>query len=387
MATQQTTEVTLDGPDTYHTWFSMIKGSIPRDLWKYIDPETDTEYEEPEEVTYDTIRPGATSLRELTAAEKTLYSSLRTSSKYDRSQYQRYLGEETKIRNKIMSTTTVATRSLLREDKSIRVWISNLQSASKPTDAQMTDIIQARHRTIVGSKFIAWPTAGPDKWLADWQKLMVDCEIWCPALHDNWAGDFNLVWSDVPDAKRLCDRLVESTIQQKKDEWNTFEAARQLRQAWEQKSIKANMKIQGKPKTTRASFATYPRFDGVSADDQKDSQPSASTTLTVNRTRDRSTSRKRSGTASTQGEGQKRGQKKSRTLCWGCTGTHEDFRCPLITNYNPQRIKIPSEWQETFDRRMSDEEFSRKVNVIREAKQVRREFLRSAEDDNESGKE
>jgi hypothetical protein len=117
MMTQPTTEVTLDGPDTYHTWFFMIKGSIPRDLWKYIDLETDAEYEEPEEVTYDTIRPGATSLRELTVAEKTLYSSLRTSSKYDRSQYQQYLGEETKIRNKIMSTTTVEATIQQKKDE------------------------------------------------------------------------------------------------------------------------------------------------------------------------------------------------------------------------------------------------------------------------------
>ena len=35
-------------------------------------------------------------------------------------------------------------------------------------------------------------------------------------------------------------------------------------------------------------------------------------------------------------------------------------------------MKIPSGWQETFDRKMSDEEFSWKVNLLREAKQVRR---------------
>jgi hypothetical protein len=46
---------------------------------------------------------------------------------------------------------------------------------------------------------------------------------------------------------------------------------------------------------------------------------------------------------------------------------HEDFWCPLIMNYNPQRIKIPSKWQETFDKKML-EEFSRKVNILREAK-------------------
>ena len=36
---------------------------------------------------------------------------------------------------------------------------------------------------------------------------------------------------------------------------------------------------------------------------------------------------------------------------------------------------------------MADEGFSQKVNVLRETKQVQKEFLRLAEDDNESGKE
>ena len=66
---------------------------------------------------------------------------------------------------------------------------------------------------------------------------------------------------------------------------------------------------------------------------------------------------------------------------------YEDFWCPLITDYNLQGMKIPSEWKETFDRKMLDREFSRKVNLLREAKQVWKQFLRSAEDDNESGKE
>ena len=97
----------------------------------------------------------------------------------------------------------------------------------KPTDGQMTDIIRARHQKVVGSKFIAWPMGGPYKWLDEWQKLMIDCERWCPALHESWAGDLNLVWSDVLDAKRLCDRLVEATIKQKEG-WKISDATRQL---------------------------------------------------------------------------------------------------------------------------------------------------------------
>ena len=77
MASQPLTEGSLDGPETYHAWYAMINATIPRDLWKYVDPEMENEFEEPEEITFDSIRPGATTLRELTAAEKTQYANLR----------------------------------------------------------------------------------------------------------------------------------------------------------------------------------------------------------------------------------------------------------------------------------------------------------------------
>ena len=84
MVIQPTTEVTLNSLETYHAWFSMINGSILRDLWKYVNLETDVEYEELEDITYNMIQPGATSLRELIVAEKTLYSNLQTFLKYVR---------------------------------------------------------------------------------------------------------------------------------------------------------------------------------------------------------------------------------------------------------------------------------------------------------------
>ena len=88
MALQSTTEVILDGPDTYHVWYAMIKTSVVKDLWKYVDPESIKEYEEPEEVTFDMVREGARSLRELLNPEKTIYLNLRSDAKTDRLQYQ-----------------------------------------------------------------------------------------------------------------------------------------------------------------------------------------------------------------------------------------------------------------------------------------------------------
>ena len=185
----------------------------------------------------------------------------------------------------------------MRANKSVRTWITSLQTSTKPTDAQMKDIVRARHRTLLGAKYVDWPTAGPEKWLTEWQKLMADCETWCPALYNDWASDFNLVWGEVPDAKRLCDRLVEALTNEDIGEWDIYRASRELRQAWDQKSIRNGMKVAGKGRITRAAFAAEPRFDGMGPDGSE-STPSEQTPnpTMAESSRTRSTSRKRSGT-------------------------------------------------------------------------------------------
>jgi hypothetical protein len=84
MASQSTTEVILDRPNTYHAWYAMIKTSVVKDLWKYVDPESAEEYEEPEEVKFDMIKEGANSLRELSNPEKTIYLNLKSDAKTER---------------------------------------------------------------------------------------------------------------------------------------------------------------------------------------------------------------------------------------------------------------------------------------------------------------
>jgi hypothetical protein len=73
---------------------------------------------------------------------------------------------------------------------------------------------------------------GPEKWLTKWQRLMVECEVWCPALYNNWARDFNLVWGEVPGAKRLCNRLTETLGDGELAEWDIYKATRELRLDW-----------------------------------------------------------------------------------------------------------------------------------------------------------
>jgi hypothetical protein len=373
-ATASSNEVILEGPDQFHTWISVIKGSVPRDLWRYFDPDTEDEFLEPEPVTLEQLREGAETLADLSAAERSQYTTLRTIYNYDMTQFQRFLSEEAKLRSKIFSTVSESKKAQLQADISVRTWIANLQTSTRPSNAQMKDITRARHRTLLGAKYMDWPTGGPDKWLTEWQKLMTDCERWCPALYNDWASDFNLVWGEVPGAKRLCDRLVEAITNENIDEWNIYRASRELKQAWDQKSIRSGMKVAGKGRVTRTAFAAEPRFDGDSPEGLE-STPSKQTpnpTETTESSQARSKSRKRSRSENTQKEGAKRGQKKKKKPCWGCEGDHSPSQCVLISGHNPRDIQVPPECRQTFEEKMKDPSFAGKIKIIRDANEIKR---------------
>ena len=55
--TESTNEVILEGPENYHIWFSAVKSSVPGDIWKYFDPNDETQAIEPEQVTIAMVRP------------------------------------------------------------------------------------------------------------------------------------------------------------------------------------------------------------------------------------------------------------------------------------------------------------------------------------------
>ena len=376
MATAAVNDIVLEGPEHYHSWFSNIKGSIPEDLWKYFDPETTNEFNEPEAITAATLRAGATRLEHLSATERTLFAQLRTIYNNELTQYQRYLNEKAKLRTKLLSTVPEQRRVLLPAEESIRQWISNLQVATKPSDTHMKDVTKAKHRSMMTTKFVDWPSSGPEKWLLEWHKLMMDCRKWSQAVYSDWASDFNLVWGEVPGAKRLCDRLTEAMTNGEINGWDIYKASSELKQAWDQRTIRSGMKIAGKGRTTRAVFATDlldVRFDGLGAEEVTEE-------AAEQRAQGRTGLRKRGATDSLQRPSNKRPYRKSKMICcWGCKGQHPHYICPLILGSNPKKVEVIYENRQTFEKRMKDTTFAEKIKKLREAKQITKELTENAE--------
>jgi len=222
---------------------------------------------------------------------------------------------------------------------------------------------------MMGAKYMEWPTDGPDKWVTEWQKLMDDCERWCPPLHQLWASDFNLVWGEVPGAQRLCDRLVEARSKDKLREWDINRASMELKQAWDQNIIRNGMRVAGRGRITKAAFAVEPRFDGIKASDDlidKFEPKTAAANL-----------RKRPATESRQKYSNKRTKLNP---CWGCGGDHSPYRCTLIKGSNPRNFKVTEQQKKTFQEKMKDSNFAEKIRKIREAEEIRVELGKPKDD-------
>ena len=111
MSSSNKTEIILDNPYTFFTWFAKIQGLVPRDLWRFFDPDQQDESEEPVQTTIRQLRDGATTLQELSATDKTIFTQLRTIYTQELTQYHRLLSKESKLREQILNSVADSKKS------------------------------------------------------------------------------------------------------------------------------------------------------------------------------------------------------------------------------------------------------------------------------------
>ena len=194
------------------------------------------------------------------------------------------LANKSKLRQLIIGTVSEAKRSQLRHDGSVREWIKSLQASTKPTDTQIQGIVRARHRVMMGAKYMEWPTGGPHKWITEWQKLMSDCERWCAPLYRRY-GQAILILSgerSLEPSGSVTESLKLSTRTIKRRPTRTIKRIVislglrwSLKQAWDRKTIRNGMRVAGRGWITKAAFAVEPRFDGIKASEDLMDEPQA----------------------------------------------------------------------------------------------------------------
>jgi hypothetical protein len=362
MASFSNSDIILENPYTYSTWFAKIQGSVPRDLWKYFSPDHEDELREPESVTIGDIKDGARTLQDLSSTEKTIFAQLRAIYSQELTQYQRLLSEEAKLRERILKSVGDTKKSQLRADESIREWLCHLAESTKPTDSQMQEMIRSKHRVRMSLKYSEWPSGGPQKWISEWQKMMGECKQWCPSLYEQWISDFNLVWGEVQGAKFLCSQMRMDQKRGHSHEWSIYKASQELLDAWNERTIRSGMRQGGRPSSARAAFATEPLYNGEGIDQEEESEPKERTN------KDRKNKRKPSPTEEEE-------DSPKRKPCWACDGKHQAKSCFLVKGIQPKKVKIPEENKEVFENRMKDPAFAKRIQSIRDLENRKVELL------------
>jgi hypothetical protein len=170
---------------------------------------------------------------------------LRSIFNHELTQYQRFLAEKAKLRERIMTSVSDSKQSQLPAEESIRQWLEHLAESTRPSDYQMREMIRAKHRAKMSIKHTEWPRGGPQKWITEWQKIMQECQKWCVSLHEQWISDFDLVWGEVHEVKFLCDQMRLDQKRGNSDQWTIYKASQDLLDAWKKRSIRNGMKPSG----------------------------------------------------------------------------------------------------------------------------------------------
>jgi hypothetical protein len=145
MSSTSTSNIILNDPYTYFIWFVKIRSSVPEDLWQYFNPEREDEMAYPQMPVLNEIRDGATTLQILNQSEKATYTYLRSIFNHELMQYQRFLAEKAKLRERIMISVSDSKQFQLPAEESIQQWLEHLAELTRSSDYQMQEMIRAKH--------------------------------------------------------------------------------------------------------------------------------------------------------------------------------------------------------------------------------------------------
>jgi hypothetical protein len=94
------------------------------------------------------------------------------------------------------------------------------------------------------------------------------------------------------------------------------------------------------------------------------------------------TKNKKDGASKSKTSGKKRKHSPTRNdegnkkkPCWICEGLHRPDSCFLALGIEPKRAKIPEESKETFEKKMKEPAFAKKIREIRDAEKKKKDLM------------
>ena len=169
MAKVKTNVVILSEPASWDQWYDDNKASVPSQIWKYSDLDSDVALNEPVESVMPVDEPllDGNELPQVWNARimrnqryEDVYFKLFQVFKENQKKWERYHEVDAKLRERIQSTVAPQQKAMLRTIYPVRQWLTLMRdSMALPVETLRLNI-QLEYRNLMGNKHLDWPIDG-----------------------------------------------------------------------------------------------------------------------------------------------------------------------------------------------------------------------------------
>lgn len=396
MAKVKTDVVILSEPASWDQWYEDTKASVPSQMWKYFDPDSDAALTEPVEPVMPVDEPPPDGNEPPQVRNARITRNQRYEDVYfkrfqvfreNERKWDRYHEVDAKLRERIQSTVAPQKKATLRTIYPVRQWLTALRDSTALPVETLRLNIQLEYKKLMGNTHLDWPSGGPTLWLARWEELINKAERYEENL-PTWLRDVCLVWEQVPDLIVYFSNIKLSIRKHTTAEYTPAEISSSIHFHWEHRKQRSMLKPVSKPKATRSAFATQGvTLNGEEVPNVLDTPDVAETGAAIaekpktpskkdkkrknrndNRGRNnfnRSSSRDRDSSNRSRSPGPDRTTtRRKRDPCTGCGGLSHNFsKCYLVLGQDSDLIT--DEAREKFQNNMKAASFRKRVDDLR----------------------
>ena len=372
MAKVKTDVVILSEPASWDQWYEDTKASVPSQMWKYFDPDTEAALIEPvePEMPVDEPAPAGHEPPQVRNArisrnqrlEDLYFKRFQVFKEYER-KWDKFHDIEAKLRERIQSTVAPQKKATLRSIYSVRQWLTALRDTTALPVETIRLNIQLEYKKQTGNTHLDWPSGGPTIWLAKWEELLNRAERYEENL-PTWLRGVCLVWEQVPDLVAFFSNVKQSIRKGNTAEYTSAEISSSIHFYWEHRKQCSTLKPVSKPKATRSAFTTQQiTLNGEEAPNasvtpeategaasEKPKTPSKKKRKNQNDDSDRTTNRRK------------------RDPCTSCGGLSHNFN-KFYLALGEESDLITDEAREKFKANMKAASFRKRVNDLRKTLQ------------------
>ena len=155
---QSLKDVILSDPSTFDQWYDNIRGSVPENLWRYFNTESDDVYDEPIAPVRPVNEPPpdqneAPQSRKARAdrnkdAMEIFYKEFGIH-EFERRKWAKYLDVEAELRDRIQATVAHQKKAKLRATLTVRDWLTDLKALTALPLRKIKQNIQFEYRRLM----------------------------------------------------------------------------------------------------------------------------------------------------------------------------------------------------------------------------------------------